>query len=56
MSSAAPEFTQWVPPVHPDVTLLPRARRLDLLGERLDAEVLTADSGWGTTGRIRQIR
>ena len=26
------------------------------LGERLDAEVLTADSEWGTAGRIRQIR
>ena len=26
------------------------------LGERLDAEVLTADSEWGTAGRIRQFR
>lgn len=26
------------------------------LGERLDAEILTADSAWGTEGRIRQIR
>ena len=26
------------------------------LGERLDADVLTADLAWGTTGRIRQIR
>lgn len=26
------------------------------LGERLDARVLTADSAWGTTGRIEQIR
>ena len=25
-------------------------------GERLDAEVLTADRAWGTVGRIRQIR
>ena len=26
------------------------------LGERLDAEVLTADKSWGDTGRIVQIR
>jgi ribonuclease VapC len=26
------------------------------LGERLDAEVWTADQAWGTGGRIRQIR
>ena len=26
------------------------------LGERLDADVLTADRVWGTEGRIRQIR
>ncbi len=26
------------------------------LGDRLDAEVLTADRAWGTAGRIRQIR
>lgn len=26
------------------------------LGERLDADVLTADSTWGRAGRIRQIR
>ncbi|MGI9052367.1 MAG: PIN domain-containing protein [Ilumatobacteraceae bacterium] len=26
------------------------------LGERLDADVLTADRTWGTAGRIRQIR
>lgn len=26
------------------------------LGERLDAEVLTANAEWGTAGRIRQIR
>jgi ribonuclease VapC len=26
------------------------------LGERVDAEVLTADATWGTAGRIRQIR
>jgi ribonuclease VapC len=26
------------------------------LGERLDADVLTADQAWGTAGRIRQIR
>jgi PIN domain nuclease of toxin-antitoxin system len=26
------------------------------LGDRLDADVLTADQAWGTTGRIRQIR
>jgi PIN domain nuclease of toxin-antitoxin system len=26
------------------------------LGERLDADVLTADTHWGTAGRIRQIR
>jgi PIN domain nuclease of toxin-antitoxin system len=26
------------------------------LGERLDADVLTADTDWGSTGRIRQIR
>ncbi|MEZ5380734.1 MAG: type II toxin-antitoxin system VapC family toxin [Microthrixaceae bacterium] len=26
------------------------------LGERLDLDVLTADSAWGRTGRIRQIR
>lgn len=26
------------------------------LGERLDAEVLTADRAWGTAGRVRQIR
>jgi PIN domain nuclease of toxin-antitoxin system len=26
------------------------------LGERLDRDVLTADAGWGTGGRIRQIR
>ena len=35
----------------------PLADRLCLaLGERLDAEVLTADTEWGTAGRIRQIR
>jgi ribonuclease VapC len=26
------------------------------LGDRLDADVLTADTAWGTEGRIRQIR
>lgn len=26
------------------------------LGERLDAPVLTADTAWGDTGRVRQIR
>ena len=26
------------------------------LGERLDADVLTADRAWGTAGRIRQVR
>lgn len=26
------------------------------LGERLDADVLTADARWGTAGRVRQIR
>jgi ribonuclease VapC len=26
------------------------------LGERLDADVLTADQAWGTAGRIRQVR
>lgn len=26
------------------------------LGERLDNEVLTADSAWGSDGRVRQIR
>ena len=26
------------------------------LGDRLDATVFTADSAWGSTGRIRQIR
>ncbi len=26
------------------------------LGDRLDATVITADSAWGTAGRIRQIR
>jgi ribonuclease VapC len=26
------------------------------LGDRLDADILTADQAWGTTGRIRQIR
>lgn len=26
------------------------------LGERLDAEVVTADRSWGSNGRIRQIR
>lgn len=26
------------------------------LGERLDATVLTADTAWGTSGRIEQIR
>jgi len=26
------------------------------LGERLDAEVLTADRSWGSGGRIQQIR
>lgn len=26
------------------------------LGERLDAEILTADRAWGSTGRVRQIR
>ena len=26
------------------------------LGERVDAEVLTADIAWGSTGRVRQIR
>jgi PIN domain nuclease of toxin-antitoxin system len=26
------------------------------LGERLDADVLTADASWGSAGRIRQIR
>lgn len=26
------------------------------LGERLDADVLTADTAWGAAGRVRQIR
>lgn len=26
------------------------------LAERLDSNALTADRGWGTTGRVRQIR
>lgn len=26
------------------------------LGDRLDADVWTADQAWGTTGRIRQLR
>lgn len=26
------------------------------LGERLEAEVLTADRAWGSSGRVRQIR
>jgi PIN domain nuclease of toxin-antitoxin system len=26
------------------------------LGDRLDADILTADQAWGTGGRIRQIR
>ncbi len=26
------------------------------LGDRVDAEVLTADTEWGSTGRIRQLR
>ena len=26
------------------------------LGERLEATVVTADTGWGSTGRVRQIR
>ncbi|MCY4456226.1 MAG: PIN domain-containing protein [Chloroflexi bacterium] len=26
------------------------------LGERLDADVLTADTAWGSAGRVRQIR
>ena len=26
------------------------------LGERLDAEILTADRAWGVEGRVRQIR
>jgi ribonuclease VapC len=26
------------------------------LGERLEATVLTADGGWGTAGRVKQIR
>lgn len=26
------------------------------LGDRLDAEVLTADTAWGSEGRVRQIR
>jgi PIN domain nuclease of toxin-antitoxin system len=26
------------------------------LGERADATVLTADTGWGSAGRVRQIR
>jgi ribonuclease VapC len=26
------------------------------LGERLNADVLTADQAWGTTGRVRQVR
>lgn len=26
------------------------------LGDRLDAEVLTADTAWGVSGRVRQIR
>lgn len=26
------------------------------LGERLDADVLTADRSWGSAGRVRQIR
>lgn len=26
------------------------------LGERLDADVWTADKAWGTSGRIRQVR
>lgn len=33
------------------------ADRLGLaLAERLDSEILTADTGWGTGGRVRQIR
>ena len=26
------------------------------LGERLDADVLTADTAWGSAGRVQQIR
>lgn len=26
------------------------------LAERLDTDVLTADTGWGTAGRVRQVR
>ena len=26
------------------------------LGERLDVEVWTCDAGWGTSGRVRQLR
>ncbi len=26
------------------------------LGERLDADILTADTSWGSAGRVRQIR
>ncbi len=31
-------------------------RLCQALGDRLDADVLTADIEWGTAGRIRQIR
>ena len=31
-------------------------RLCQALGERLEATVLTADTAWGTNGRIRQIR
>ena len=31
-------------------------RLCQALGERLDADILTADTEWGTAGRIRQIR
>lgn len=38
-------------------TGLSLADRLCLsLGDRLDAEVLTADTDWGADGRVRQIR
>ena len=31
-------------------------RLCQALGERLDADILTADTEWGSAGRIRQIR
>lgn len=48
---------------HSAASLKRSARHLSLgdrlclvLGDRLDAEVLTADRAWGNQGRIRQIR